>query len=253
MKKRKINKAQITVFIIISIFIIILFLFFLFYKSNIIKSNKQTISPEIKDIYDYISNCVHETGKTAVYFIGQTGGYFNSPDFSTDYGIAYYYSDGKSYIPSKEKIESELSSYMNFMLQFCIRNFKDFPDYVINSENITTKTKIENEKVIFNVDYPLIIKKDKKTYRLREFNEIVNVRLDKIYDLASRINKEQLINGEDICLSCMYDWAEELDLYIEMNDYGNKTGIIIFTIRDEKSQLFNSDYRFYFANKYKIY
>ena len=54
----------------------------------------------------------------------------------------------------------------------------------------------------------------------------------------------------DVCLSCINDLAFGNDLYFELNDYDDET--IIFSIIDENSSVLDKNYRFNFANKYKI-
>jgi hypothetical protein len=69
--------------------------------------------------------------------------------------------------------------------------------------------------------------------------------------MAYNMMIEQMKN-EDICLSCINDLAVDRDLFMDMRDYGINKEDVIFTIIDRNSKINNEDYRFYFANKYKI-
>lgn len=243
------KKGQITAFIIIAIVIVGVIAILFAVRGKIFDSGAEEISPDVAPIHSFVEKCIRESGEQAVYYIGQTGGYFKVSNYSIDNGIAFYYDRGKNYMPAKEIIEREIGYYMDYMLFFCTKNFVDFSDFDIKQSKIKTKAKIEKNKVVFNVEYPLSISKGRKSYLFKKFNGIeVPVRLDRVYDLAYNITREQLIDKDVICASCIYDAAIDRDLYVEMNQYGE--GVILFTIRDEKSQINNMDYRFNFANKY---
>jgi hypothetical protein len=249
-KEGKNIKSQVTIFIIIAIILVVLVALYFIYKNSSISQNK--IPDDIVPIHEYVTNCVKEVGENSVSYIGYGGGYFIIPEFSTDNGLPFYYSDGKSYIPTIENIEKELGNYVDYMIGFCVSDFSEYPDFTIKQGTSKTKAVIGNNKVNFDVSYPLTITRGEKTFSLNNFEAEIPVRLDEIYDLAYKITQEQLLNGDDICISCIYDWGEEKDLFIEMNDYSNKSGIIVFTIRDEKLKILDRDYRFSFANKYNI-
>ncbi|MBR9704275.1 hypothetical protein GOV12_02600 [Candidatus Pacearchaeota archaeon] len=257
MKKRGsmgLRRAQATVFIIIAIVIVaVIAIYFLITSGALGGGDKGEIVPvEIEDVHNYVLDCLKDTGEGAVYYIGQSGGYFEAPEFSNEYGIPYYYSDGKSYIPSIQDIEGEFDSYMNYFVKFCVGEFDEFLDYTVSEGEVSSVTKISEGKVSFVINYPISVTKNEKTYELKKFETQIQVRLFTIYNLAYNIIQEQLLNGDDICMNCMYDDALEKDLYIEMNDFGNKTGIIIYSIRDENLKIKDRDYRFIFANKFKV-
>ena len=154
---RKEEKAQVTIFIIIAIVIIALIAVFLLAKENLLDFGKEKIAPEVKPIYSFVEECVKSTGENAVYYIGQTGGYFTAPNESTDFGIAYYYDKGNNYMPSKEKIEQELGSYVDFMLFFCVKGFEDFSDFQVKQEDSKTKAKISEGKVKAGLKHSFIL------------------------------------------------------------------------------------------------
>jgi len=151
-------------------------------------------------------------------------------------------------MPSKENIEKELSLYMNNMLFFCIKGFSDFPDFNISQGEIKTVSKIEPGIVNFDVSYKVSISRDTKTYNFEKFSYEVPVRLDRIYNATQKIMQEQMLNKQDICISCLNEFAEEEDLVISMNDYGDKT--VIFTLVDNSFKINNESYQFNFANRY---
>jgi len=240
------KRGQVTIFIIIAILIIASVLIFFMFKGQI----KQSLySPEVESVYLFVDNCIDKVGLEVIYKIGENGGYYFPPNFSTESGIPYYYSKGRSYMPSKEEIEKEISFFVNEKLFFCTRNFIDFLNFEITQEEIKTKTTIKDNKVDLNINYPISITHGDSTSLIEDFKKEMPVRLGIVYDSIEKIIKEQLSN-ENICLSCILDVTLANDLYVDMMDYDNET--IIFTFRDENSVINNKTYEFVFANKYGV-
>ena len=240
------KRSQVTIFIIISILIIALILIFFMFKGQI---RQILYSPEVESVYLFVDNCIDEVGSEVIYKIGENGGYYFPPNFSTESGIPYYYSNGKSYMPSKEEIEKEISFFVSEKLFFCTRNFIDFPNFEITQRDIKTKTTIKDDGVNLNINYPISITHGESTSIIEDLEKEIPVRLGIVYDSIEKIIKEQL-SHEDICLSCILDVSLENDLYVDMMDYDEET--VIFIFRDENSIINNKTYEFVFANKYEV-
>lgn len=247
MKNIKYKNAQVSVFIILALIIISVIGIYFILNSNL-KNEKEEINPQIQPIYSYVDNCIKKTAEDAVSYVGYTGGYFENPELSTQSHIAYYFDKGENYMPSKEKIEQELGVYMANMLFFCVKDFMDFPDFDIKQGNIKTTAKIEDNKVLFNIEYPLSISKEDKTYYITKFEKEIQVRLNTVYSVIINIIDDHMKNGRDVCISCINNWADENDLYVEMHDY--EKDVVIFTVIDRNSKINDDDFRFNFANRY---
>jgi len=241
------KRGQIALFVIIAILIISAAFIILYTQTDIFGKRTEKL-PEIAPIQAFIENCIKETGQDALVFIGQQGGYYEMPKFSIS-GYSYYFYNNKSVMPSKEKIEIELSKYMNEMLPFCTQNFVNFPDFSVEADPaINSKTTILADKIRFDVNYKVLIRKGDSTFRISSFSNEIPSRLYTIYNVTSEIIAEQLTDPSHICLSCLTKWGIENDLYIDMANFGNDT--VIFTITDKKIKINNQLYQFIFANRY---
>ena len=249
MKKVISKKSQTTIFIIIAIVIVVgLILYFSIRGGLIIEQ----INPEISPINSFIDSCISNIGEDAIYHIGETGGYFLYSERSTKTGIAYYFDKGQNLFPSKEKIQDELSLYMNKMLFFCLENFADFSDFEISQGIIKTETKIIEGKVIFNVEYPLTISKGENSYFLKNFEKEIPSRLNTIYEVSSAIIEEQMLDFNNICINCLGDIAFDNKIYVTFSDDVFDEETVIFSIIDDEYKINGEDYFFYFANKYSL-
>ena len=241
------KRAQVTIFIVIGIILVASIAVFFLIKGKVI--NKPEVTPETQNIYSFIEECIKQTGEEVVYRISNNGGYYFSPEFSTESGVPIYYSEGKNYMPAKKNIEDEISDFVSKKLFFCARNFADFPDYKIKQSEIKTETSILDNKVILNIEYPLEITKGEKTNYLSNFENIeIPARLGIIYNAVYNLTQEQLTSNA-ICLNCLSDIVSINDLYVDMIDYDDETMLFIF--RDENSKINNQSLKFIYASRYK--
>ena len=240
------KRGQIAIFVIAAIILVAGIASFV-YLRNVQKLG--AVNPDIKPINSFIENCLKSTGEDAVIFIGQQGGYYNPPSLSID-NIPIYFYNNKSYFPSKEKIESEISLYIDEMLPFCTKNFKDFSDFQIEADPsaVETKTAILKDKVRFEVNWLIIAKKAQSTYLLEKFSSETKSRLSIIYNLTENFMNEQMKEPSSICLSCLVELGIENNIYIGMEDYESNT--VVFTLTDNQTLIKNQPYKFKFANKY---
>jgi hypothetical protein len=241
------KRGQIAVFVIVAIIIVTAIASFVYIR-NIQKLS--AVNPDVKPINSFIESCIKSTGEDALIFIGQHGGYYNPPSLSIN-NIPIYFYNNKSYFPSKEKIESEISLYINEMLPFCTRNFQDFSDFQIDADPsaIEAKTTISSGKVIFEVDWTVAIKKAGSSYALNSFSSETASRLDSIYNLTENFMRAQIKNPPSICLSCLTMLGVENDVYVDMEDYDLNS--VIFTITDKNVSVKNQEYKWIFINYYQ--
>ncbi|MDP2672954.1 MAG: hypothetical protein Q8O84_04030 [Nanoarchaeota archaeon] len=237
------KRGQITIFIIVAILIIGAVALFFTFRGNI---QKEVYTPEVAPIKNFVGECIEDTAEEVIYNVGQGGGHYFPPEKSTETGIAYYLIGNRSYMPSKENIEKEISFFISEKLFFCTRNFVDFSEYEISQGEIRTKTKILENEVLLNVDYPLMIKKGESVLRIKNFEIEIPVRAGLIYDSVFGFISQGAEQG--ICLTCLSNISETNDLYDDMFDYDNETTIFIF--KDENSQLNEKPFEWVFANKY---
>ncbi len=245
-KMEKKKRGQVTIFIIIAILVIALVAGFFLFREQL--GLEDIFTPKGDEVYLFVEECIEGTGKDAIYHIAENGGYMFPPQLSTLGGIAYYYFEGKNYMPSEEDVENQLSLYMDYQLSACTQDFVNFPDYNISEGEIETSTSIRDSKVIFDVKYPLTIKKGKETRRLENFGATkISTGFGVVYNSINELIQNQL-KREDICLSCIADIALERDLIIDMTS--TEQGEIIFIITDENLKINDIPLEWVFANKY---
>jgi len=235
-------RGQITIFVIIAVVIVILIGIIL------IVSNKDNLNPDYSNDpnYNLINDCLELKGEQALYYIGKTGGYYSIPEKSTEYGDTYYFYDNQNIMPSKENVENEINRFIKDFGADC----SDNSEYnILSKGNITTKTKIYDDKVLLEIKYPITIEKSDKKISYENFNIEIPGRIGLIYKATEEYLDGQMESPMGICINCINDLANKYDIKFVTYNYDNST--IIFNIYDDKTKINTQDfYTYSFAVKY---
>jgi hypothetical protein len=242
--KQKKKHGQITIFIIIAIVIVVLIGIILIIFNNNPNSNNNSND----EGYILINDCLKQTGEQALNYIGNSGGYYYVPDKSTDYGTPYYFYLGENLIPLKEKIENETSRFIDDRGNLC--GFFDNSQFsVISRGNVSTKTKIYDDRIVMDIKYPITVEKSNRKISYENFNIEIPGRVGILYKSANDYINGQVENPGGICISCINDIANKYDVKFITYNYDNET--VIFSIVDEKTKINNQSFYVYsFAVKY---
>ena len=183
--------------------------------------------------------------------MSEHGGYYELPILADlKFYLPYYLYEKQNKMPSQWTIEQEISKYVNNELPFCLKNFDTFKEvgYDISTGEIETITTIKTDKVIFNIDFPVVMKKENKETVLRLFSAEIPIELGKFYEIIAEFMEMQENAPESICVSCLSNLASENNLRAEM--YFVREGDMLFRLIDEKES--NILYQYDFMNKYPL-
>jgi len=247
-------KSQVSVFVIIAVVIILGLGIFYFLKSGfgLSKDERYFYSPEIKPKFDNlrssISDCLEQTTSDALDLIGFQGGYYKKPQEYMDldyFFIPYYYKEGKILMPTKEKIEEEISNYVDDNLKICVNNASQ--DFFVNLDSSKTKTTINKGEVVFNINGDVRVEKEGKSTIIKLDKNPLSHR-SKLYDIleiSEYISYSHKDDPKMICITCVADMAKERDVFVEM--YNVKDSIVLVELYEN---LTSENYVFEFLNKY---
>jgi len=252
-------KAQTTVFIIIAILIIAAIIGFMYFKKSSSEENQgaeyfksQGLQPSINNIQDFIMDCLETTSQDALVKIGLQGGYHNPPELYFDMEwnfIPYYYHQGQLLMPTKSKIESELSSYVNEKLDECITDIQ-FQGFQLSYSQPQTQTIINKKTAIFTTNLPVIIKHSESTvtFELSQHSITINSKLDEIVEVAEYITNSHQQDNQLICINCLVEMTKQRDLYIDFISFEEDSTLVMIIENKTASE----PYIFEFLNKYTI-
>ena len=237
-------KGQVTIFIIVAVLIIAIVILFFSFRGKIQKEN-----PEVAQIQNFVQECLDETSEFAVFDIAEKGGYEDPSKVSSTvvFNTPYYLRNNKILMPSKEEIQEEISKDVVKQMDFCINNFAIFPEYNVAEGKMIAEAKIESERVLVDINYPLTIIKGDSKFKLEDFNSEVPVRFGIVYDAVAEFIIQSK-NYQGVCISCLVNISSENNLRSSFSDYDNKT--TIFMVNDPQSELNNKEFVYVFANEY---
>ena len=244
------KKAQISLFVIIGILIIAAIIFASYYASIITiespKENSQIVAP----VQQFTEECLKKIGTDAAYFVAKRGGYYNDTELMAPYDsskTAYYFYSKKNVMPSKEAVQTELGRYVSDNIFICTKNYADLAKEGIIAEGggIKTNAIIFSDKISYETNYPLTLRKGDSTARLEKFYaEAGNIRLGEMLDSAKNLTEIQVQNPNSIMMSDIFKETTRTGFVINLFTLDNET--IIFTITDQKNNLTLA-----YANKYE--
>ena len=236
------KRGQVTIFIIIAIVILAVIAMIFIFRNQL-----GIFTPKSDPVYLFVKDCIEETGKDAISYVINNGGYLYPISLSTSSGIPYYYYNNKSYLPTKERIEQEISSYIEKTLSYCTEDFSNFSGLNISEGEIVASTTIDDNDVIFNVKYPVTVKKGESVSRFENFNDIkVILGVGALYNSIRNMIQKQA-GSNSICLSCLSEIADSGEFTVDMT---NTDEGIIFDLKDNNSRIKDAPLEWRFANRY---
>ncbi len=236
------KKGQITFFILIGVLIVFLLLLFSALQSY--KKDYLTLSTD--KIVAYVENCLAQTTKEAVRETAMHGGFYNLPEKTASENIPYFHGPAAVQF-SKENWEKELARAVEEELDACLQGFILFriEGLRIDVQEKKASVIIKEKSVSVALSFPLTIEAGDQTKQLEKFSRSLSLDLLPLISATRAINQ---FEKNELCLSCLFELADEYQLVVQVFFDKNKT--LIYEITDTKNIL-NKEYLvFLFAEQY---
>jgi len=254
------KRSQTTIFIVLAILIVAIILAFVLINQTSTQSNiekalsKLGIASQTSIVQSSIIDCLEETAKDSTIVIGLQGGYYNPPERISDLDfifIPYYYYEGEFSQPSKTKIQTELSAYIDDNIDFCVDNIL-FQDFTLNRQSSNSKALINRGEISYETDLSIIITKDGSTadFQLKDHKVTMESPLFAMLEVATFITESHKEDPDLICVSCVADMAEERNLFVDFLDFGETEDEFTTLVIISEDQTSEEIYVFEFLNKY---
>ncbi len=239
------KKAQISIFIIISILLIGIFILLFSFRAEL--NIKNIFSPKINSLTNQISFCVEKVLFEGLEEIGLRGGYYSPPNLSRDFlgrKIPYYWYIKEDFSPNKTILERSISNYLENNLIYCVENITN-SDYTISFEEISVKSNLFKNKIILDINYPLTLKNEKASTKITNFKFEFNSPFYGNYLLIKDFLFEQEKNPSFVPLGFLADLSEKNNFYFDTFYFEEDVVYLLIFNYDSKEQIIYS-----FANKY---
>jgi hypothetical protein len=244
------QRGQVTLFVIIAIVVVGAIAGYLVLKNKTDSSNTK-IPAEIQPVYDYVSDCIKQSGDYAINKVSFYGGYNSLPSevLNINSTVPYWVFDNNSYVPSQEFVNSELSKAFMGAFPVCINEFKDLSGFKVTASVFSVKSSFSNQEVGFELNYPLKIVKAEETFNLDNFNEIkISSKFGAMYNVAKEIAESSTDKYLGFCITCAGDALNASGLYGNVFVYDENSSILVIT--PENSDIENVTIQFDIALGY---
>lgn len=187
------KKAQITLFVIISLVVIIsVILFFLIYTNDDTIDLPKTSEDITIPIKNYVEDCLNDALIKSFFVILMHGGHlddFNHYHTNDIFNVLVYVDDLEKKFPSIEYIQNELSIIIKQETELCLNHFSNFfiQGYQIYYDELNVETMITLNDVIVNLNMPTEIILNDKSSRLFSYNIRNNFNFQEKYNLVESI------------------------------------------------------------------
>lgn len=258
------KRGQITLFIIIALVLVASVVLLFKFKDDIIQqaskveiTRELTMTQEVRKVQSNLKDCTKGIAELGLIVMGLQGGYtqlsheikYTNTQTSMEYipyfGTAFFYYKGQNLVPTKEIMQKQLE---NFITSNFITCEKQYPGLEIDYGKINTSVKIENEKIILNINSNIKVRKEKIESGFNNIMIELPIRLGIIQNISNNIVQEQIkISKEDICVSCISRIAAKNNILVDIKKINED---VFYTLTDNNSKIGDYDYIFMFANKF---
>ena len=211
------RKGQVTIFIILGLILILVagFLIMSNYKQK--KTYSDVDQLDLKPIKLFVKSCIYSTAKDAILHNGYSGGYFVLPLGSTtnlSQDVPYYYNLGKINVPSNKQLSSEIGSYVDTMLKYCLNDFKTFKEYKITMNESETEVIMNPDKISLKTSIPMevLLKQNTQKGNFVFDSSVATKQLFLNFAMARKIVNS--ITEDGICLTCYNASKESLSIQV---------------------------------------
>jgi len=201
-----VNKGQITIWIIVIIVILIAVSvgLFLITGDRDIGELLQIDNQETTAVKNFVEQCIKTESSSAIRAIAAQGGFLLPIREAIDVQgilVPVFYQDKTNLAVTRLEMGEQLAAYMNARLIECA-NFSVFEQratQVIAGDPITTAT-ISDQRITFDVTFPLTISKDNSQQKIRKFVNTLDTPLGDMQKVSAILVNDLVENGEGIDL-----------------------------------------------------
>lgn len=243
------KKSQISVFVIISLIIVsgMIFIYSKHYGSqkNELDFNANDInSLDLSEtsVKNYVQDCLDKNTKLGVFYLADKGGYIYNYDyilFAENKQIAYSLKNKINVAPSESFMKNELKHFLQESMVLCVKNYQiENQEYNLLVEEPIVNIEFYDESVDVDLDFPVIINKDKNNKEISKYRVVLPIRFNHILKIRDEISSKQ---------KGYIDFEKLISYDVEINTFSYDKTNLIYSIYDNKSNIDDVPFIFNFA------
>ena len=229
------KRGQATLFIILGIIIASVIALAILYNQQIIlaewqksRTEAEAKLPVEKEIVQALQNCIDEKAQETVALAGMQGGYIDMPADKLPQGpnnqfsnsllitgsmsVPYWFYETanglqKTQIPEEAILEEQLSKRLEKEAAACAPEVASRYDISASEDKIAVTTSIEDEKVVFTVDYPVTIESSTIKITTDKISSTVYAPLGRLMNYGKQMaqSEDPFLEEKTIDMLVLYD------------------------------------------------
>lgn len=229
------QRGQATLFIILGIIIASIIALTVLYKQQVIlaewqksRAEAEAKLPVEKEILQLLQNCIDEKAQEAVTMAGMQGGYIDVPPDKLPQGpnnqfsnsllitgsmsVPYWFYETanglqKMQIPEDAILEEQLSRQLEKEAAVCAPEVASRYDISASEDKISVTTSIDDERVLFTVDYPVTIESSTIKITTGKMTSTVNAPLGRLMSYGKQMaqSEDPFLEDKTIDMLVLYD------------------------------------------------
>ncbi|MDD5649926.1 MAG: hypothetical protein PHF86_05815 [Candidatus Nanoarchaeia archaeon] len=248
------KRGQVTTFMIVGFVLLVIFVLIFFLRDYLfetvrgVEGTKIILNSKLDEINFKVNDCIKTESTKALDLIGKQGGSVQLLNYIEYYDMKINYLCFG--IPNTKKCENmglsitelnnELTSYLEPRIKSCIsmESFRDDSRYDFNIGDYTFNVNVLDKNILFNISYPITLKRKDVEVSVSSFSENLDIPLGKIQEsVVDILNAESNGNFDNV----LYTLSKNNDIIVIVKrPYPDK----IYTVKYK-----DSSYEFNFAIK----
>jgi hypothetical protein len=255
----KVKRGQVTLFGILSVVLLIIVgSYFLMSSEQLSQSGgndlstTQNLDANTRSVMRFAASCLDQVSEKSVVKVGLNGGYDSIDDINHldffPYSTAYYFYLGEKLVPTKGRVEVEISNAVNSELFSCLNNFDQFRELgiVVGFTFEGVKTTIGRESISISLNSPLTVIQNGGSVSIPDVQVQVNYPLGRMLDSANMLAEEHYLEPDYLCIHCVLREASKNKFDIQIKDANE--GSVVFVMMDNLT-----GFELVYAYKYPMY
>lgn len=172
-----------------------------------------------RSIDSQLQRCLEESARRSLYYLAERGGfiYHYEPIIATENDeFALSFDAGIDTSPEEAFIISELERFVPETLQFCAPLKEMYPQYNISYLNHEATVEIRDDKVLFEVNYPVVIRSGPDAIKTSRYRSAIPIRLGQILHARTKIIHNLPENADSVSFKDGIDESLEIN-YLPYN------------------------------------
>lgn len=242
------KNSQLSVFVSIALLLILISLLAINYDFN---SNNISVSNQKNNVNFFIDSCFKNSYFDTIRNLGVNSGYYLIDNISEDEFMSLnlkkflYFENGKTNLPSKNFIQTEISKGVMNQFSLCLKNSSYDLSFNFNPNEFET---LIQDGGIYSISYsPIKYSDNKESFTLSRFSfQDSQSSFLKLYNFSIDFSLEQSNYSDMVCNSCLLRESNKYDVrYIKDNYYiGDDIAVFYTVFLDSKDYEFKGKYNF---------